>query len=66
MTISLRRRIGDVWVVAEQNDDGMWKIEVTDSLSNPVTGPKREEALEVALQEISRLRQHIWKHELKR
>ena len=66
MTISLRRRVGDVWVVAEQGDDEVWKIEVTDSLSRPVVGPERDVALEAVLQEISNLRTHIWKVELKK
>lgn len=66
MTISLRRRVGDVWVIAEQGDDGQWKVEVVDNHKQPVEGPQRDEALEAALQEISGLRAHIWKIELKR
>lgn len=66
MTIELRRRVGDVYVVAVQSDDGLWKIEVSDHLSNPVAGPARERALEVVLAEISTLRAHIWRDELKR
>lgn len=66
MTIELRRRVGDAYVVAEQHDDGVWRIEVTDALSNPIAGPEREKALQAVLAEISSLRQHIWKDELKR
>ena len=66
MTIELRRRVGDAYVVAEQSDDGTWKVEVTDHLSNPITGPARESALEAVLAEISTLRAHIWREELKR
>lgn len=66
MTISLRTRVGDVWVLLEQHDDGRRKIEVTDTLSQPVTGPEREKALEAAMAEISKMRNYIWKVELKR
>jgi len=66
MTIELRRRVGDAYVVAEQLEDGKWKLEVTDAMSNPIDGPPRERALEVVMAEISTLRSHIWHNELKK
>lgn len=66
MTIELRQRVGDAYVVAVLDENGACKVEVTDAMSNPISGPERDRALEAILQGINTMRRHVWKVELGR
>lgn len=63
---NFRRRIKeDVFVVADQRDDGSWRVDVVDVRSEPITDePRRADALRSVLDELSSLRAHIWRIEL--
>lgn len=58
-----RRRVGDVFVIAEFSD-GEWHVEVTDAASRPVSDELRKAALVAVMEELSSLRRHIWQVEL--
>jgi hypothetical protein len=64
--ISLRWRIGDVYIVIDGDAKRGWRVEVTDAMHNPIEGPERERALEQINDELSSVRRHIWRNELKR
>jgi hypothetical protein len=62
---SFRRRIGDVYIVANFNDiTHSWDVEVTDAASRGVDDSARRVALAAVMNELSSLRQHIWHEEL--
>ena len=66
MTVVLRRRVGDVYVVVERKDDATWTIEVVaEAFQQEVTEAERKAALQAVLSELSSLRQHVWE-ELKK
>lgn len=59
------KRVGNVWVSADWDEDsGQWRVEVIDTASRAVGEEDREKALRASLDELSSLRQHIWKNEL--
>jgi nitrogen fixation protein FixH len=60
MTISLRQRVGDVYVVAKAREDGTWNVEVLAEFGHETKAEEREEALRVVMKELSSLRGHIW------
>lgn len=67
MTITIRRRVDNVHVVAKRRGD-KWDVEVSKDVPDvegPVTPEEREKALRTVLGELSSLRAHIWHEELK-
>jgi hypothetical protein len=61
VTVILRRRLRDIYFIAEQRPDGSWVIEISDALSEPVSEEERREILQSVLNELSSLRAQIWK-----
>ena len=66
MTISIRWQVDSAYVIVERVDDGPWNITVADAQSRWIRGAECVRALEKVLAEISSLRRHIWRNELKR
>lgn len=61
MTVILRRRLRDIYFIAEQKPDGSWAIEITNALSEPVSEEERREILQSVLDELSSLRGQVWR-----
>ncbi len=61
VTVILRRRLRDIYFIAEQKPDGAWTIEISNALSEPVSEEERREILQSVLDELSSLRAQVWR-----
>jgi hypothetical protein len=59
VTVILRRRLRDVYLIAERKSDGTWTIDISDALSGPVGDEEKKEILESVMEELMSLASKI-------